>query len=182
VTARDFQVTVSIPASSITLPRPLSRILAVFAAVFLVYACGQPSEPSVEVRLLSPAARSSIDTLYLDEFRAAERYAQVLREFGAVLPFVDLLPVQGQRLSALGTVYRAYAGFEPPDPYAALHFQEVYRDLAGACEVSAEFEQRTADRYGRVVAMPLPAAVAGILRANLEASLNVDVPRTAACY
>ena len=150
------------------------------AAAYLANACAQPTAPDVEVPL-SFAARTSIDSLYLEEFRAGERYAQVLRVFGAVLPFVDLLPAQEQRLSALGSIYRGYAGFEPPDPYAGLHYQEIYRDVAGACEVSAEFEQRTANRYVRVLAMPLPAAVAGVLRANLAASLKLDVPRTADC-
>jgi len=156
-----------------------SLLLALSVAA-MAWSCGEEAVVPTEVAL-SPAAQALVDTLYLDEYRAAERYDQVLRTFGAVAPFQELLPLQAQRLTALREVYAQYPDRAMPDPLAGLHYQERYADLGGACEVSAEFERRTAERYARALRLRLPPVVAATLSRNHQATVAIDLPRTSAC-
>lgn len=109
------------------------------------------------------------------------RYEQLLQTFGSVAPFRDLLPHKVSRLQTLRAVYAIYPSVRVPDPYAQPHLQERYLTAAGACEVAMKFEQRIARQYERVLDFALPAPIVVKLRANRDASLAVDVPRTQTC-
>lgn len=161
---------------------PSFRRLCLLSATIIgvAFGCGESNAPAPVVRF-SPEARALVDSIYLQEFRAMERYDQVLRTFGGVAPFRDLLPHKVDRLQTLRDVYAIYPGITVPDPYAALHLQERFADIEGACRVSASFEQRIADRYERALTFNLPAPIVVRLRANHAASHAVDLPRTLAC-
>ncbi len=149
-------------------------------AGLLMFGCRDGSAPEPIVRF-SPEARAIVDSIYLAEFRAMERYDQLLRTFGGVAPFRDLLPHKVSRLQTLREVYAIYPSVQVPDPYTQPHLQERYLNTEGACEVAMKFEQRIAGQYGRVLDFALPAPIVVKLRANRDASLTVDVPRTQAC-
>lgn len=155
-------------------------LIAVAASCGLALACrdGSSTQPVVQ---FSPAARALVDSIYLQEFRALERYDQLLRTFGDVAPFTDLLPHKVARLRTLRDAYAIYPSAQVPDPYQAPHFQERFADVPGACDVAARFERQIRDQYQRVLGFPLPAPLVVRLRENLAASMAVDVPRTQAC-
>lgn len=130
--------------------------------------------------MVSAEARVLIDSLFVDEARAADRYARIVSRFGEVAPFSELGVAPQRRLEALqGVVVRG--GWSAPDPFAGLIGVEVYADVAGACDVAARFSRRTIERYGRLLAQPLPADTRAVVRSNRDAALATDLERTTTC-
>lgn len=137
--------------------------------------------------MLTPAERlpqgmsALLDSLVVDEYRAAARYQQVMQAFGTVSPFKEMEPVQGSRVNALMQIYRQYPAFPPPNPFEGPQYMERYASVAGACEVAAEAETATADRYARALALNPPQSVQKILRYNRASTLAFEVAATIRC-
>lgn len=145
----------------------------------MVAACATPETPAPLVGV-SAEARVLIDSLIVDEARAADRYARVVSRFGVVAPFAELGQASQRRLEALhGVVVRG--GWSAPDPFAGLIGVEVYADIAGACDVAARFSRRTIERYERLLTRALPPEVRAVVRDNRDAVSGTDLERTTAC-
>jgi hypothetical protein len=144
-------------------------------------ACGGSSEALTPAELLPQGMTALLDSLVVDEYRAGARYQQVMQAFGSVSPFREMEPVQAARVEALMQIYRKYPAFPPPDPFEGPQYMERYASLAGACEVAAEAETATADRYARALALNPPQAVQKILRYNRASTLAFEVAAASRC-
>jgi hypothetical protein len=160
------------------LSRTSSRCIRLVIVATLA-GCG--SGATAPVAELTAPALAQLDSLYLDEFRARERYDKVLTVFGAVAPFVDLARQQPERLMRLGAIYARYPQASLPDPNVGLHYIEHFQDVAGACDIAGKFARRTTERYTYTLRMGVPTDVGAALSANLNDTRTADLPRTLAC-
>lgn len=144
-------------------------------------ACVRGGDVLTPASPLPQSVSAILDSLVVDEYRAAARYQQVMQAFGTVSPFREMHPVQGARVAALMQIYRQYPAITPPNPFEGPQYMERYASLAGACEVAVEAETATAGRYARAVALNPPAAVQQILRYNRASTLAFEVAAATRC-
>lgn len=157
----------------------MSRIFAVLTVGLVVGACHAPDDPS-RSDATDAVAHALVDSLVVDEARAADRYQRIVSRFGGVAPFVDLAVAPRPRLDALLDVV-ARRGWVAPDPFAGSIGLEVYADVAGACDVAARFTRLMINRYDRLLARPLVADIREVTRSNRDAAIGADLARTTTC-
>jgi hypothetical protein len=162
-------------------PSLLRHATVIGALALSAVACAGSGDGLTPALPLPQGVSAILDSLVVDEYRAAARYQQVMQAFGTVSPFREMLPVQGARVEALMQVYRQYPAFPPPNPFDGPQYMERYASVAGACEVALEAETATAERYARALALNPPAAVQKILRYNRASTLAFEVAATRRC-
>jgi hypothetical protein len=158
----------------------LSRSFAVLVVMLSALAC-QAGDQLTAAPAEAPVVRALVDSLVIDEARAADRYQRIVSRFGAVAPFRDLSEEPRPRLDALlGVVDRR--GWVAPDPFAGPIGVEVYANVAGACDVSARFSRLMIARYDRLLTVAEAADLRAVTRRNRDAASGADLARTTACH
>ncbi|MBK8249985.1 MAG: hypothetical protein IPK85_21725 [Gemmatimonadetes bacterium] len=158
----------------------MSRVFAVLLVGLAAGACHAPGE-APPTAANDAVAHALIDSLVVDEARAADRYQRIVNRFGGVAPFVELAVAPRPRLDALLDVV-ARRGWVAPDPFAGQIGLEVYADVAGACDVAARFTQLMVNRYDRLLARTLDTDIRAVTRSNRAAAIGADLARTTACH
>lgn len=156
-----------------------AALIGVFA--LSAVACAGSGDGLTPAERLPQGLSAILDSLVVDEYRAAARYQQVMQAFGTVSPFKEMEPVQASRVEALMQIYREYPAFPPPNPFEGPQYMERYASVAGACEVAVQAETATAERYARAAALNPPASVRRILRYNRASTLAFEVAAATRC-
>lgn len=151
------------------------------AFAFASAACVGSGDALTPAEPLPQGVSAILDSLVVDEYRAAARYQQVMQAFGTVSPFKEMEPVQATRVEALMAIYRQYPAFPPPNPFAGPQYMERYVSVEGACEVALEAETATAERYSRALTLNPPASVQKILRYNRASTLAFEIAASMRC-
>jgi hypothetical protein len=105
---------------------------------------------------LTAEARSALDAALQDERHAEAVYGAVLRKFGDVRPFSNIIVAEQRHQAMLLDMYKAYGVSAPENRYAtgALPVPTVPETLAEACKIGVEAEIANRDLYDRTL---LPA-------------------------
>ena len=108
---------------------------------------------------LTAEARSALDSALQDERHAEAIYGAVLRKFGDVRPFSNIIVAERRHQAMLIDMYKAYGVSVPENGYAtgALPVPTVPETLAEACKIGVEAEIANRDLYDRTL---LPAVAA----------------------
>lgn len=119
---------------------------------------------------MTPLSETEIQVLHEaldDEYRAWATYDQVIADFGAVQPFVNIRAAEARHIGALHRLYQHY-GLTIPDnrhPGKVAHYPSV----TAACEAGIEAEIVNGEMYTRLVAARPRADILTVLR-NLQAA------------
>lgn len=102
-----------------------------------------------------------------DEYRAWATYDQVIADFGAVQPFVNIRAAEARHIDALHGLYRCYGLTIPDNPHPGKVAR--YPSLIAACEAGIEAEIVNGEMYTRLMATHPRADILTVLR-NLQAA------------
>lgn len=102
-----------------------------------------------------------------DEYRAWATYDQVIADFGAVQPFVNIRAAEARHIGALHGLYRRYGLTIPDNPHPGRVAH--YPSLTAACEAGIEAEIVNGEMYTRLLATHPRADILTVL-SNLQAA------------
>lgn len=119
---------------------------------------------------MTPLSETEIRVLHEaldDEYRAWATYDQVIADFGAVQPFVNIRAAEARHIGALHRLYQRYGLTIPdnPHPGKVAHYPSV----TAACEAGIEAEIVNGEMYTRLAATRPRADILTVLR-NLQAA------------
>lgn len=121
------------------------------------------------------ALREALD----DEYRAWLTYDQVIADFGAVPPFVNIRDAEARHIEALAALFVRYGLPLPPNPWPGR--VERYDSVQAACEAGVAAEVANGAMYERLLADVRHADVAAVLRRLQQASQQRHLPAFARC-
>ncbi len=103
-----------------------------------------------------------------DEYMARATYAQVIADFGAVRPFVNIVEAEGRHAEALIGLFHDYGVPVPADTWPGRVVR--YTSLHEACEAGVAAEVENAELYDRLLAGTDKADISAVYRNLQEAS------------
>ncbi len=121
-------------------------------------------KPSTE---LSDAEQADLVAALDDEYMARATYAQVIADFGAVRPFVNIVDAEGRHAEALLDLFHRYGMPVPADTWSGR--VPRYASLREACEAAVAAEIENGDMYDRLVAGTDRPDILAVYR-NLQAA------------
>jgi hypothetical protein len=109
-----------------------------------------------------------------DEYRAWATYEQVIQDFGAVRPFINIRDAEARHIQALVSLFSRYGLQVPVNPWVGK--TPRYRSLEEACKAGVEAEIENASLYERVLATTQRPDIINVYRALQEASQERHLP------
>jgi hypothetical protein len=103
-----------------------------------------------------------------DEYRSWATYDQVIADFGAVRPFINIRAAEARHIEALSGLFARYGMPLPANPW--LGKVERFASLQTACEAGVAGEAANAEMYERLVAQTQHADILAVLRNLQQAS------------
>jgi len=134
---------------------------------------------------LTPEARSALDSALQDERNAEAVYGAVIRKFGNVRPFSNIIAAERRHASMLIDLYKTYGISVPENGYAtgALAAPVAPATLAEACKIGVEAEIANRDLYDETL-LPAVAAypdITQVMRRLRDASEENHLPAFRRC-
>ncbi len=134
---------------------------------------------------LTEEARSALDAALQDERHAEAVYGAVLRKFGDVRPFSNIIVAERRHAARLVDLYKSYGIPVPENGYAtgALPALVAPASLVEACRIGIEAEIANRDLYDRML-LPAVAAypdITQVMQRLRDASENNHLPAFQRC-
>jgi len=114
-----------------------------------------------------------------DEYRALATYDQVMADFGAVAPFVNIREAEGRHIAALRALFDRYGLPVPGNPWPGR--VERYASLRVACEAGIAAEIANSAMYERLLLATARPEILAVLRNLQEASQQRHLPAFQRC-
>jgi len=114
-----------------------------------------------------------------DEYKAYETYAQVIRDFGEVRPFINIVNAEERHYSALLSLFEKY-GIEPPANRWAGHAPR-YDSAHDACVASAQGEIDNVKLYDNALKTTQRPDILAVYERLRAASLDRHLPAFRRC-
>jgi rubrerythrin len=130
-----------------------------------------PELNEAEIRAL----REALD----DEYRAWTTYEQVIRDFGAVRPFINIVEAEERHIGALNVLFARYAVPLPPNPWPGK--VPRYASVREACEAGVRAEIENASLYERLLEVTQRKDIRAVFRNLQEASQQRHLPAFQRC-
>lgn len=169
----------------------LARILAALAALGAgAHACdtgptkqhalveGAAAHAQAMSALDKPEAEALEEALD-DEYRAWATYDQVVRDFGALRPFVNIRDAEARHIDALLALFARYGLQAPLNPWPGKVAR--YASVREACESGVAAEIANAEMYERLLAAARHPDIAAVLRNLQRASQERHLPAFQRC-
>jgi rubrerythrin len=121
------------------------------------------------------ALREALD----DEYKAWATYDQILRDFGPVRPFSNIIESEARHIKALARLFARYGMPLPPNPWPGK--VERYADVREACEAAARGDIENERLYRRLLKAARRADVRTIFERLREASQLRHLPAFQRC-
>lgn len=102
-----------------------------------------------------------------DEYMARATYAQVIADFGAIRPFINIVEAEGRHAEALVNLCHRYEVPVPEDTWPGRVTR--YASVREACEAAVAAEVENAELYDRLLAGTGKVDVVDVYR-NLQAA------------
>ncbi len=157
-----------------------------FAALLLAAACGDDDDDTINpaqipTQRLDDEVRLAMDTAIQDEYRAEETYRQVLRDFGEVAPFTNIVNAEQLHSEALATLYIA-RGLSVPASGWNRNNVPRYASVREACAAGVVGEEENIALYdGWLGELDLPADVERVFTNLRDASRDNHLPAFERC-
>ncbi|MBE0621194.1 MAG: DUF2202 domain-containing protein [Burkholderiales bacterium] len=114
-----------------------------------------------------------------DEYKSHATYDQVIRDFGPVRPFVNIVEAEARHIAALVTLFDRYGLPVPPDPWPGK--APRYQSVDAACVAAVQAEIDNAALYDRLLASTRRPDILAVLQALRSASQDRHLPAFQRC-
>lgn len=131
------------------------------------------------VQTLDDAEVHALSETLDDEYKARETYAQVIRDFGEVRPFINIVEAEARHASALLTLFEKYGVSPPANRWAgkAPRFSSVHE----ACVASIQGEIDNVAIYDRALKSTQRPDILAVYQALRSASQDRHLPAFQRC-
>lgn len=163
---------------AVLLPLAVAPLVAVSSVPAAVHAAWTDrAESSVRV---DPAVKEALDTMMQDEYRTEQVYLRVLRDFGEMRPFSNLVRAEQRHSAAIAALYRV-RGLPVPTSRWSAEDVPAYRSVREACTAAVKGELENIALYDRYLERPLPDDVRETFEYNRRASAEHHLPALRRC-
>lgn len=114
-----------------------------------------------------------------DEYKSRETYAQVIRDFGEVRPFINIVDAEARHANALLGLFQKY-GVAPPTNRWSGHAPR-FASLHEACVAGVQGEIDNVAIYDRAMSSTLRSDILAVYRSLRTASLERHLPAFRRC-
>lgn len=131
---------------------------------------------------MTPLSRNEIEALedaLDDEYKALATYDQVIEDFGAIRPFINIRDSEARHISALLELFGFY-DVEPPENTWIGNVPR-YEDVQSACAAAVEAEIENVELYDRIMASTARPGVVAVFRNLRDASQQRHLPAFQRC-
>jgi hypothetical protein len=131
------------------------------------------------IAALDALERQALQDALDDEYRAHTTYDQVIRDFGPVRPFVNIVDAEARHVSALLSLFEKY-GIEASAnrwPGKVPRFSSVHE----ACTAAVQGETENVALYDRVLKTTRRPDILSVYQALRSASLDRHLPAFQRC-
>lgn len=128
---------------------------------------------------LTKAEIAALNTALDDEYLSWTTYDQVITDFGAVRPFINIRDAEARHIGALKNLYERYNVYMPSNPY--LGQVERYQSLHEACKAAIKGEIANGDMYDKLFTTTKREDILIVLRNLQTASLERHLPAFQRC-
>jgi hypothetical protein len=114
-----------------------------------------------------------------DEYKSHETYAQVIRDFGEVRPFINIVEAEARHIAALLVLFDRYSTVPPENRWAgkAPRFKSVHE----ACRAGVQGEIENVALYDRLLASTRRADILDVFQSLRAASQDRHLPAFQRC-
>jgi len=128
---------------------------------------------------LSDTERQALEDTLDDEYRAQTTYAQVIRDLGAVRPFVNIVDAEARHVSALRSLFDKYGIPAPGNRW--LGNVPRFASVQEACAAGVQGEIDNVSIYDRALPTTERADILAVYHALRSASLERHLPAFQRC-
>ncbi len=128
---------------------------------------------------LTSAEREALGDALDDEYRAWATYDQVIRDFGAVRPFINIRDAEARHIEALVSLFERYGLKVPENTWPGR--VPRYESVREACEHAIEAEIENAALYDRLMESTNRADIATVFENLQQASQERHLPAFERC-
>jgi hypothetical protein len=128
---------------------------------------------------LDEGERHALEDALDDEYKSHATYAQVIRDFGPIRPFINIVDAEARHVSALLAIFNRYGLSAPADRWSAAipRFASVH----AACMASIQGEIENVALYDRVLASTRRPDILAVYEALRSASQDRHLPAFRRC-
>lgn len=114
-----------------------------------------------------------------DEYKSHETYAQVIRDFGEVRPFINIVEAEARHIEALLALFDRYGAAPPENLWAgkASRFASVH----AACLAGVQGEIENVELYDRLLQSTQRTDILNVFQALRAASQDRHLPAFQRC-
>lgn len=128
---------------------------------------------------LTPQEQQALAAALDDEYKSHETYQGVIRDFGAVRPFINIVEAEARHISTLLALYTKYA--VPPPPNAWRDTAPRFASVHAACVAGVQGELDNVAIYDRLLAATQRPDVLDVFNALRSASQDRHLPAFQRC-
>jgi len=128
---------------------------------------------------LEPAEIKALEYTLDDEYKSHETYAQVIRDFGDVRPFVNIVEAEARHFAALLSLFEKYGITSPANRWASK--PPRFPNLHDACVAAIQGEIDNVKLYDRALESTQRPDILAVYRALRSASLDRHLPAFRRC-
>ncbi|MFN4128989.1 MAG: ferritin-like domain-containing protein [Paracoccaceae bacterium] len=129
--------------------------------------------------VLEPAEVEALEATLDDEYKSYETYAQVLRDFGDVRPFSNIVKAESRHFTALLALFETYGLAPPPNRWAG--HAPRFNSLHAACFAAVQGEIDNVHLYDRALMTTRRPDILATWQALRSASLDRHLPAFRRC-
>ncbi|QXX76438.1 hypothetical protein MHY1_03281 [Methylovirgula sp. HY1] len=119
---------------------------------------------------LNKAERDALTAALDDEYKAHATYAQVIDDFGAVRPFINIVEAEARHIAALLTLFERYGVTPPKNGWVGK--VPRFASIADACAAGVQAEIDNVALYDRLFESTQRPDVLQVYQALRSASLD----------
>lgn len=141
-----------------------------------------PDSATSATQVVAPALKAALDSTLIDEWLAEAVYAAVIRDFGSVLPFANIIRAEQRHAASLLNIYATRGLTVPANPYATVPAGfGSFASVAVACAAGVDAEVANITLYDRALALTPPTDIRFVWEHNRRASLEQHLPAFTVC-
>lgn len=129
--------------------------------------------------VLNESELASLKEALDDEYRSHETYAQVIRDFGSVRPFINIVDAEARHISALLSLFETYNIAAPANRWPGKVTR--FSTLQEACARSAQGEIDNVAIYDKALLTTQRPDILVVYRALRSASQDRHLPAFRRC-
>lgn len=158
----------------------ITMVIATVAVTGTTGCSDSPSPTAPTAITLEPVLGAMLSQAIQDEYRAETIYQGVLNDFGAVLPFANVLGAEERHSAAIGRLYSARGEAAPASNWTVSGVPH-FGSLPEACAAGVTAERENIAIYDDLLRADLPADVRQVFVNNRSASLAAHLPAFERC-